>query len=399
MEDLSLYPFDAEKFPVVVSTFQGLERVLADEVVRLGGLDAEERGRAVTFTGTRKLLYAANYHLRTALRVLRVVAECRVDDADGLYRAAREVAWERFFSNSQRMLVETAVRSPRFRNSMFVAQRVKDAVADRFRDLTGMRPSVDKLHPDIRIHVRISGRQCVLSLDSSGEPLFKRGYRVRQGVAALNEVLAAGMILLSGWHGDTPFVDPMCGSGTLPIEAALIALDIPPGFLRSRYAFIKWKDYDASLYQSVKTMYAAPRRYTPAPVVGSDRSAVAIRLARLNVEKAGLEEHVKLMILPVEEMTPPAGNAGLVVTDPPYGKRMRPHDLKRIYETLGESLKKNFAGYTAWILSNNPQAFRWIGIRHAASFDLNHGGLRVTYRKFILPKTKNLEKRNVRQKK
>ncbi len=399
MDDLELFPAERTTFPLVITTFHGLERVLAGEVMRLGGLDVEEHMRAVTLTGDRKMLYAANYHLRTALRVLRVVARCRAGDAGELYRAAREVEWERFFSNGQRFLVETAVRSPHFRNSMFVAQRVKDAVADRFRDKTGMRPSVDRKNPEIRIHVRISGKSCVLSLDSSGEPLFRRGYRVRQGVAALNEVLAAGMILLSGWHGDTPFLDPMCGSGTLPIEAALFALDIPPGYLRQRYAFIKWKDYDAGLYQSVKTQYASPRKRTPAPVIGSDRSAVAIRLARLNVTQAGLEEQIKLMILPVEEMTPPAGPPGIIVTDPPYGKRMRPADLRNIYRNLGQSLMNNFPGYTAWILSNDERSFRWLGMQHTASFELNHGGLHVTLRKFPLRRSENPPKKIVRQKK
>jgi putative N6-adenine-specific DNA methylase len=399
MEEIKIYPFDEDRFPVVVTTFQGLEGVLGEEIMRLGGEDIAEKSRAVMFTGNKKLLYAANYHLRTALRVLRVVGEFKAANEDELYRSVREIAWDTYFSNHQKFLVEPVVHSPRFRNSMFVAQRVKDAVADHFRDKTGMRPSVDKVNPDIRLNIQISGTKCVISLDSSGESLHKRGYRVRQGVAVLNEVLAAGMVLLTGWRGDTPFIDPMCGSGTLPLEAAMIALDVPPGFMRSRYAFIRWKDYDATLYQTVKSLYGDSRKRLVAPILGSDRSAVAIRLARLNVTHAGFEEHIKLRILPVSELSPPSGaSPGVIVTDPPYGKRMRPADIERIYRTTGESLKKNFPGYDAWILSSNRNAFKWIGLKPSASYDLNHGGLHVTYRKFQVRDNKYPGKNTVRQK-
>lgn len=399
MEEMKIYPFEDTRFPVVATTFQGLEGVLAEEVLRLGGRDVMEQSRAVTFTGDRKLLYAANYHLRTALRVLRVVAECNVGNEDDLYRSVGEVPWETYFSNHHRFLVEPVVHSPHFRNSMFVAQRVKDAVVDRFRDKTGMRPSVDKTNPDVRLNILLSGRRCVLSMDSSGESLHKRGYRVRQGLAVLNEVLAAGMILLTGWQGDTPFVDPMCGSATLPIEAAMIALDIPPGFMRTRYAFIKWKDYDATLYQTVRNMYADPGSRRIAPILGGDRSAVAIRLARLNVANAGLQDHIKLRILPMSELTPPSGNPpGVMVTDPPYGKRMRPADIEQIYRSIGSSLKKNFGGYDAWILSSNKHAFKWIGLKPAATHELNHGGLRVTYKRFPVRDNKHPGKSPVRQK-
>ena len=330
--------------------------------------------------------------------MLRVVAEFRAENEDQIYRAVREIAWETYFSNHQKFLVDPVIHSPHYRNSMFVAQRVKDAVVDHFRDRTGMRPGVDKVNPDVRLNIRISGSRCVLSMDSSGESLHKRGYRVRQGVAVLNEVLAAGMVLLTGWKGDTPFVDPMCGSGTLPIEAAMIAMNIPPGTMRSRYAFIRWKDYDANLYQAVKTLYDGSRSRPRAPIVGSDRSAVAIRLARLNVTHAGLEEHIKLRILPLADLTPPTGPPGVLVTDPPYGKRMHPRDIEQIYRSLGKDLKKNFAGYDAWILSSNKNAFKWIGLKPAATYELNHGGLRVTFKKFPVRNHLYPGKRTVRQK-
>ncbi len=398
MEEVKIYPFDKVRFPVVVTTFQGLERVLAEEIMRLGGTDIAEKSRAVTFAGDKKLLYAANYNLRTALRVLRVLAEFRAENEDQIYRAVREIAWETFFSNHQKFVVDPVIHSPHYRNSMFVAQRVKDAVVDHFRDRTGMRPGVDKVNPDVRLNIRISGNRCVLSMDSSGDSLHKRGYRVRQGVAVLNEVLAAGMILLTGWQGDTPFLDPMCGSATLPMEAAMIAMNIPPGFLRTRYAFIRWKDYDASLYHAVKNQYDSGHRRPAAPIVGSDRSAVAIRLARLNVTHASLDDAIKLRILPFSEVLPPAGAPGIIVTDPPYGKRMQPRDIEQIYRSLGRDLKKNFSGYDAWILSSNTHAFKWIGLKAAAGYELNHGGLRVTFKKFPVRKNFYPEKNTVRQK-
>ncbi len=379
---MNVYSLGEREFPMVATTFQGLEGVLAEEVMRLGGREIRERSRAVTFRGDKKLLYAANYHLRTALRVMRVIAEFQATDDKILYKILYDLPWESFFSNRQKFVVDGVVHSPYFKHSHFLEQRVKDAVVDHFRDKTGTRPGVDKESPDIRLNMQISGRKCVLSMDSSGDSLHKREYRVRHGLASLNEVLAAGMILLSGWQGNTPFIDPMCGSGTLPIEAAMIAMDIPPGFMRSKYAFIKWRDYDATLYQVVKNMYAGGRSRPGTLILGCDRSAVAVRLARLNIRNAGLEEVVKLKIMPVHELTAPAGKPGIIMTDPPFGKRMRPNDLQNIYRSIGNVLKNNFPGYDAWILSSNNQAFKWTGLKPSGSYELNHGGLKVFLKKF-----------------
>ncbi len=381
---MTVYSPEEKQFPMVATTFQGLEGVLAEEVMRLGGTEIREKSRAVTFRGNKKLLYAANYHLRTALRILRVVAEFQATDDKILYRFLYDLPWETIFSNHQKFVVDAVIHSPYFKHSHFIEQRVKDAVVDHFRDKTGSRPGVDKDSPDIRLNIQISGKKCVLSMDSSGDSLHKRGYRVRHGQASLNEVLAAGMILLSGWQGDVPFIDPMCGSGTLPIEAAMFAMDIPPGFMRNKYAFIKWKDYDATLYQVIKNMYTGGRPHPRSLILGCDRSAVAIRLARLNVTHAGLEDMVKLKIIPFQELTRPAGKPGIIITDPPFGKRMRPRDLENIYRSIGHVLKNTFSGYDAWILSSNNQAFKWIGLRPSTRYELNHGGLKVFLKKFAV---------------
>ncbi|MCD6201162.1 MAG: class I SAM-dependent RNA methyltransferase [Bacteroidales bacterium] len=379
---MTVYALEEKQFPMVATTFQGLEGVLAEEVMRLNGIEIREKSRAVTFRGNKKLLYAANYHLRTALRILRVIAEFQATDDKTLYNTLYDLPWETVFSNHQKFVVDAVIHSPYFKHSHFIEQRVKDAVVDHFRDKTGSRPGVDKESPDIRLNIQISGKKCVLSMDSSGDSLHKRGYRVRHGLASLNEVLAAGMILLSGWQGNVPFIDPMCGSGTLPIEAAMFAMDVPPGFMRNKYAFIKWKDYDATLYQVIKNMYTGGRQRPRPLILGCDRSAVAIRLARLNVTNAGLEDMVKLRIMPIRELTRPAGKPGIIITNPPFGKRMRPRDLGNIYRSIGKVLKNTFPGYDAWILSSNNQAFKWIGLKPSNRYELNHGGLKVFLKKF-----------------
>ncbi|HHJ11247.1 MAG TPA: class I SAM-dependent RNA methyltransferase [Bacteroidetes bacterium] len=379
---MNVYSLEDKQFPMVATTFQGLEGILAEEVMRLGGIEIREKSRAVTFRGNKKLLYAANYHLRTALRILRVIAEFQVTDEKILYNTLYDLPWETFFTNHQKFVVDAVIHSPYFKHSHFIEQRVKDAVVDHFRDKTGSRPGVDKESPDIRLNIQISGKKCVLSMDSSGDSLHKRGYRVRHGLASLNEVLAAGMIMLSGWQGNMPFIDPMCGSGTLPIEAAMFAMNIPPGFMRNKYAFIKWKDYDATLYQVIKNIYTGGRQSSRSLILGCDRSAVAIRLARLNIINAGLEEIVKLKIMPMQHLTVPPGKPGIIMTDPPFGKRMRPRDMENIYRSIGNVLKNNFPGYDAWILSSNNHTFKWIGMRPSKQYELNHGGLKVFLKKF-----------------
>ncbi len=396
---MTIYSFDKEQFPMVATTFQELEPLLAEEVMRLGGKDIKEKSRAVTFSGTRKLLYAANYHLRTALRVLRVMGEFQATDDKILYKKLYDLPWEVFFSNHQKFVVDAVIHSPYFNHSHFIEQRVKDAVVDHFRDKTGTRPGIDKENPDIRLNIQISGKKCILSMDSSGDSLHKRGYRVRHGLASLNEVLAAGMILLSGWKGKTPFIDPMCGSGTLPIEAAMIAMDIPAGFMRKKYAFIKWRDYDAHLYQMVKTIYSGVSRRPGNLILGSDRSAISLRLARLNVTNAGLADYVKLKILPIQDLIPPSGKPGVIMMDPPFGKRMRPKDMENIYRSTGNVLKRNFMGYDAWILSSNKQALNWIGLKPSGHYDLYHGGLKVTLKKFQVRDNRNLQNKVDYQKK
>ncbi len=362
-----------QRFPMLAKTAMGLEDLLATELLRLGADEIKVLKRAVSFTGDKRLLYAANYNLRTALRVLRTLAEFPVEQEQDVYRHVMDIPWHVWMEVRQSFVVDAISFSPIFRNSMFLAQRVKDGIADRFRKETGRRPNIDKENPDIRVNILVSGKKAVLSLDSSGESLHKRGYRVRQGIASMNEVLAAGMILKSGWHGESNFVDPMCGSGTLPIEAAMYALGIPPGFMRKKYAFLSWKDFDATLYQSVRN-YTDIRRRIPITILGADRSAVAIRLARKNVTNAGIEEAVKLEVSSLRDLDPPSP-PGVVMFDPPYGKRMKMKELGAMYRSFGNDLKKNFQGYDAWIITGFPNLLKNIDFKPSGIFPLNHGGL------------------------
>ncbi|NOY37770.1 MAG: RNA methyltransferase [Chlorobi bacterium] len=372
---MNIYLPGIQRFPMLAKTAMGLEDILAGELLRLGAEDIRVLSRAVAFKGDKRLLYSANYNLRTALRVLRILAEFPVENEPDVYRKVMEIPWQNLMEVRQTFIVDAISFSPLFRNSMYLAQRVKDGIADRFRKETGRRPNIDKDNPDIRVNILVSGKKGVLSLDSSGESLHKRGYRVRQGLATLNEVLAAGMILKSGWHAESHFIDPMCGSGTLPIEAAMYALGIPPGFMRKKYGFIAWKDFDASLYQSVRN-HADIRRKVPFLILGSDRSAVAIRLARMNVSNTGLEESVKLKILPMHDLVPPSP-PGTVMFDPPFGKRMKIKELGSLYYTIGTDLKRNFGGYESWILTGVPKLLKNINLKVSEIFSLNHGGLDV----------------------
>lgn len=372
---MEIYGTEIKNFPMVAKTAMGLEDELASELLRLGAKDIKVLKRAVSFVGDKRLLYAANYNLRTAFRVLRLLAEFPVEKEADVYNHTQEIPWHEWMDVQQSFVVDAISFSPLFRNSMFLAQRVKDGVADRFRKETGRRPNVNKDNPDISINIIVTGKKGVLSLDSSGESLHKRGYRIRQGVAVLNEVLAAGMILKSGWHGESHFVDPMCGSGTLPIEAAMYALGIPPGFMRNKYSFLAWKDFDATLYQTVRN-FRGMRNRLPVKIVAADRSAVAVRQARMNLQNAGLDTMVKLEIADVRDLIPPS-SPGIVMTDPPYGKRMKIRDIQLLYGKLITALNHRFRGYEAWMVTGVPKVLNALELKIRGKYRMNHGGLDV----------------------
>lgn len=370
-------------FEMIAKTMAGLEDVLAEELISLGADNIQLGRRMVSFTGDKALLYRANIHCRTALRILKPIYKFSAKNADEVYAAVKKMDWKNLLSEKNTFSVDSVVFSSIFTHSKFVAYRVKDAIVDYFTEKTGKRPSVSITNPDVLINIHIAENQCTLSLDSSGESLHKRGYRKVQTEAPLNEVLAAGMILKTGWRGETDFVDPMCGSGTLLIEAAMIAMNIPPGIYRNSFAFEKWIDFDSELFDMIYNDDSGERVFEH-KIYGSDISAKAISIATENVKSAGVSKYIELKTLPFQDYKKAPPERGILVTNPPYGERIKPDDLFGLYEMIGERLKHIFAGYDAWILSYKKDCFNRIGLRHSQRIPLINGSLECEFRKYEL---------------
>ena len=367
---------------MIAKTLYGLEDVLAEELTVIGAKEVTTGRRMVSFSGDKAMLYKANFHCRTALRILKPLAEFKADDADQVYQRVKNIEWDRYFMPEQTFAVDAVVNSENFTHSKFVAYRAKDAIADYFFDKYKNRPSVRVNNPDFYIHVHISHDDCTVSLDSSGESLHKRGYRISQVAAPLNEVLAAGMILKTGWRGESNFIDPMCGSGTLLIEAAMIALNIAPGVFRKEYAFERWPDFDGVLFDEICSDDSAERTFA-FKCYGSDISPEAIGKAHKNVNNTSLTKYIELKVLPFQQYIE-ARRPGILVTNPPYGERISVNDLFDLYSMIGERLKHVFSGYNAWIICNKEECFEKIGLRPKQRMKLMNGELECEYRCYEL---------------
>lgn len=370
-----------EEFPMIAKTMANLEDVLAEELVGLGANNVEIGTRMVSFTGDKALMYKANVHCRTALRILRPIHSFKAENADQVYEAVKKFDWDKYLSLEQTFSIDAVVNSHIFRHSKFVAYRVKDAIADYFTEKTGKRPSVNISNPDLVFNIHISHNKCALSLDSSGESLHKRGYRIAQTEAPLNEVLAAGMILKSGWKGETLFIDPMCGSGTLLIEAAMIALGIPPGIHRQHFAFEKWGDFDRELFSEVYNDDSGAKEFNHR-IIGSDISPKAISIAEKNIKNAGLQKYIDLQVKPFQQYTEAPASEGLLMTNPPYGERIKEEDLETLYSMIGERLKHVFTGYDAYVLSYRKECFDHVGLKPSRRFFLFNGALECEMREY-----------------
>lgn len=368
------------KFEIIAKTFQELEDVLAEELSQLGAENIEVGRRMVSFTGDQALLYKANLCCRTALRILKPIYTFTALNTDEVYDRIKELDWEKYLSPEQTFSIDSVVYSEEFKHSKFVTYRVKDAIVDYFNEKYDKRPNVRLNNADIILNLHIAQNNCTLSLDSSGESLHKRGYRVQQNDAPLNEVLAAGMILKTGWRGESNFVDPMCGSGTLLVEAALIACNIAPGVYRQGFAFEKWKDFDEELFESVFNDDSQERDFKY-KIYGSDISPRAIEMARDNVKSAGVSKYVELNVLPFQKYEEAPEN-GIMVTNPPYGERISSPDLLGLYQMIGERMKHVFKGYDAWIISYHEECFDKIGLKPAARIMLMNGALECEFRKY-----------------
>ena len=371
-----------DRFDMVAKTFLGLEGVLADELRALGAEDVTEGNRVVYFKGDKEMLYRANFACRTAVRVLKPFLTLKSTSADDLYEQLKGFDWEQLLKVDTTFAIDATVYSENFNNSRFVTYRVKDAIADYFNDKYGKRPSIRLDNPEIRLDVHISGREVTLSLDSSGDPLFKRGWRVAQTDAPINEVLAAGIILLSGWDGKTDLIDPMCGSGTFLIEAALIAANIAPGVYRDHYAFQQWPDYDEELFDKIYNDDSKEREFAH-KIYGSDIEGKAIAIARANVKSAGLNKYIELERRDFRDIAI-VPEKGTIISNPPYGERLKMEDIDQFYRDLGTQFKHTFMGYNVWLVcSDKEQSFK-IGLKPSVRYALNNGGLDCELLEFVI---------------
>ncbi|WP_340114777.1 THUMP domain-containing class I SAM-dependent RNA methyltransferase [Maribellus mangrovi] len=369
-------------FQLIAKTLAGLEDVLAKEVKKLGGKNVRRGKRAVFYEGDLELVYRSNYHLRTALRILKEIERFQFKNVDQFYLKCKNINWSKHLTLEQNFRIDSVVVNSRdFRNSMFASLKVKDAIADYFREKTGKRPNVDTDQPDIIINVHIFNNNCTLSIDSSGESLHKRGYRVKQGDAPLSEVLAAGMILLAGWYGNSDFMDPMCGSGTLAIEAAMIAQNIPPAKFRKEFAFQNWNDYDQLLWDKITE--PSPKREFRHTIYASDISGSNLLNAQTNARRAMVFNKIKFQKSDFKDLESEFEN-GTIITNPPYGERLRPDDINGLYQMIGDKLKKDFAGSEAWILSSSIDSMKYFGLKPDSKLELMNGALNCTYNKYEL---------------
>ncbi len=375
-------PGSEGSFKMVAKTFRGLEPVLASEIKSIGGRNVTVGNRVVYFEGDKELLYRSNFQLRTALRILKPFHEFRAKDENELYKGAYNFNWSSLLSPRMTFAIDGVLKSRYFNHSKYIALKVKDAIADQFRATTGERPGVDTNDPDLRFNLHISDDRCTILLDSSGESLHKRGYRTETSSAPLNEVMAAGMILLSGWDRKSDLIDPMCGSGTIAIEAAMIAYNIPPGLYRKNFAFEKWADFDKELFESIyNEEYEEPLVYPN--ITGSDISPFAVTMARSNAKNAFLGKRINFTISAFEDMMP-AGEGGLLIANPPYGERLKVDNMRAFYTVLGDCMKNNFPGYTAWILTSNLEAAKYTGLRPEKKIILFNGPLECRFLKYTL---------------
>lgn len=365
---------------MIAKTFQGLEEVLAEELTSLGANDVQIGRRMVSFSGDKRMMYRANFCLRTAIRILKPIKHFSAKNADEVYEQIKAIPWEDFLDVNKTFAVDAVVFSDEFRHSKFVSYKVKDAIVDYFREKFDKRPSVRINRPDVYLNIHIAQYACTLSLDSSGESLHRRGYRQEAVEAPLNEVLAAGMVLMTGWRGECDLIDPMCGSGTIPIEAALIARNIAPGVFRKEFAFEKWVDFDSDMFDEIYNDDSQEREFAH-KIYAYDNSPKANEIATHNIKAAGVSKDVILKLQPFQQFEQPAKKA-MLITNPPYGERISTNDLLGLYQMIGERLKHAFTGNDAWILSYREECFDQIGLKPSQKAPVFNGPLECEFRKY-----------------
>ena len=368
---------NTDNLQIQIKTFFGLEQVLAEEVKKLGGKNVDVKNRAVTCEGDLGFLYKLNYSCRTALKILVPIMEFKAFNETKYYDKLYKFEWDQFLEPNQTFAIDATVNSERFSHSQFMTLKMKDAIVDYFQEKHKVRPNISKDNPDIKFHLHIDRELVSISLDSSGDPLFKRGYRKEQTVAPINEVLASGMLQLAGWDGKGNFLDPMCGSGTLLIEAAMIAMDLPAQTFRRNFAFQNWKNYDSELLKTIKVVRLNRVKEFTGKIVGYDIDYSALDAARANIESAEMEDVIEVrkqnFFDSEKDMFPL-----LIVFNPPYDERISIND-DDFYKKIGDTFKQHYPNTLAWLISADLDAPKKIGLRPSRKIKLFNGKLETRF--------------------
>jgi putative N6-adenine-specific DNA methylase len=368
-------------FEMKATTFHGLEDVLVNELMKLGARDIVPFKRGVSFTGDKGFMYKANLCLRTALKVLVPIYSFIANNEHELYAKMKEYEWEELLNTDDTLAINATVNSDEFNHSLYVSQKTKDAICDRFVDKFDVRPNVDLDRPTVRIYVHIFRNQVNVSLDSSGDSLFKRGYRVDIDTAPMKEVLAAGMVLLSNWQPHLPLIDGMCGSGTLGIEAALFANNIPPGVFREEFGFMKWHDYDKELWDTIYESTINRIKDDMPNIISSDIDIVPLEMAKRNGAVAKVDDVIQYEHISFFDLMPTKPH-GTILLNPPYDERIKMEDTNAFYKQIGDKLKKDFGGWTCWIISSNMEAIKSIGLHPSKKMTLFNASLECKLLKY-----------------
>lgn len=365
----------AKNFRMVAKTLFGLEELLAQELRQLGASAVEIGNRSVSFEGDKGFMYKANLCCRTAIKILKPIASFNIFTEEDLYKKIYDMPWEEYMCVDGTLAVHATVFSEVFTHSQYIALKTKDAIVDRFRDRQGRRPNVDLDHPSLRINIHIDRNICTVSLDSSGESLHKRGYKTESTLAPINEVLAAGIIMLAGWNGQSNFLDPMCGSGTFLTEAAMIACNIPPNLNRPEFGFELWPDFDLDLYETIEAAALKKMRDFPHKIYGFDSDPVAVHKAKENMKSANLQEFIEIRKQDFFESKKEQDKPLFVVFNPPYDERISVSNISDFYTQIGNTLKRGYPGTQAWMITSNMEALKFVGLRPSRKIKLFNGKL------------------------
>ncbi len=363
-----------ENFKMIAKTLFGFEDILAKELQTLGAQEVEQGVRMVSFKGDKGFMYKANLALRTALKILKPIYAFRAYNEKSLYKGVQGIDWSQYLDVNQSFVVDVTLHSDHFNHSQFVALKTKDAIVDQFRDKFGKRPDIDKDFPDLRINIHIHNDQCSVALDTSGNSLHQRGYRIATNIAPINEVLAAGMLLLSGWDGQGDFLDPMCGSGTILAEAAMIACNIPPNLNRKEFAFEKWNDWDNDLFDTIIDSLMKKTREFHYTIKGYDKAPSAVEKAKDNIRNANLDDYVTISRENFFDTEKETRGPLHIVFNPPYGERLDV-DMERFYREIGDTLKQGYPGTNAWFITANLEALKFVGLKPSRKIKLFNGKL------------------------